>query len=560
VFAAIASMMFVGLTFGAYHHEGEEDANKFLNVYPDKAGTKLDHCALCHTGGPGKNETLLGSCQFCHYSYGYDGSGNVIDTLNTYGKAFLNGGYDEESLTSIESLDSDGDGYSNIDEINAIRFPGDANDDPSKVPAPYRIYTRDQIEAMTAHTQFMLMNTSRSGDQYAQYTGVPMKELLDDAGMLDSATHVVVYSVDGWSQTHPLEYDDQDVEAYHVYGNMPGKTYQYPPATYYYNTEADVATNPSYGWCEYDAPSCVGRSHGDAISVGNGLKAILAYKREGVYLDPGVINAENKLDGEGPFRVVVPQKIDPPPPPDQSSRAANQDVIWPYDDMGGDHNAGACSKSATIIKVEPLPAGTTDIDILEAGWAYVDQNKIIIYGAIDADTDGDGIPSSEEGPAADADPTKVGVREAHGTDLIEMQTGAGQFKNVACMAEDDPAVPQANKPASFEFPFGVVRFELINLSAGETVVVTLTFPDNVPTDAKYYKIHETAGWVEIPFGSNDGDTIITLQLTDGDATTDSDAVAGQITDPGALAVPAADDGDNDDDDDWWGSCFIKAIQ
>ncbi len=30
----------------AYHHEGEKDAEKFLTVYPNKAGTKLDHCAL----------------------------------------------------------------------------------------------------------------------------------------------------------------------------------------------------------------------------------------------------------------------------------------------------------------------------------------------------------------------------------------------------------------------------------------------------------------------------------------------------------------------------------
>jgi hypothetical protein len=37
----------------------------------------------------------------------------------------------------------------------------------------------------------------------------------------------------------------------------------------------------------------------------------------------------------------------------------------------------------TIIKVLPLPAGTTDIDVLEAGWQFVDQAKIIIYGAIE---------------------------------------------------------------------------------------------------------------------------------------------------------------------------------
>jgi len=37
----------------------------------------------------------------------------------------------------------------------------------------------------------------------------------------------------------------------------------------------------------------------------------------------------------------------------------------------------------TVIKVEPLPEGTTDIDTLEAGWEYVRDGKIVIYGAID---------------------------------------------------------------------------------------------------------------------------------------------------------------------------------
>jgi hypothetical protein len=36
-----------------------------------------------------------------------------------------------------------------------------------------------------------------------------------------------------------------------------------------------------------------------------------------------------------------------------------------------------------MIKVLPLPAGTTDINTLEAGWPYVDEEKIVIYGSID---------------------------------------------------------------------------------------------------------------------------------------------------------------------------------
>ena len=111
---------------------------------------------------------------------------------------------------------------------------------------------------------------------------------------------------------------------------------------------------------------------------------ILAISRDGDYLQPGVLGQDNKLDGEGPFRVVPPQKT--PCPPDQSSKAddaSNPETwIWPFDEAA-DHNAGFATRTATIIRVDPLPEGTTDIDTLEAGWNFVDENKIMVYGAID---------------------------------------------------------------------------------------------------------------------------------------------------------------------------------
>ncbi len=112
---------------------------------------------------------------------------------------------------------------------------------------------------------------------------------------------------------------------------------------------------------------------------------MLAFKRDGTYLEPGKLTPQNKLDGEGPFRVVPPQKL--PGPPDQKSTAPTTPPgggtwVWPFDN-NADHNAGFSTRTATIIKVEPLPAGTTDIDTMEAGWQYVDDAKIVVYGAID---------------------------------------------------------------------------------------------------------------------------------------------------------------------------------
>lgn len=161
-----------------------------------------------------KGKTVeVGSCQWCHQTYGYDGAGVIEETINSYGAAYRNAGRNAEAVTGIDGLDSDGDGYLNSTELAQGAFPGDADDHPGLIPAPYRIYTLDQLEALGSHTQFMLMNTSRSGDFYAQYTGVPLKNLLDDAGILASATGIWVYAPDGWGQSHPLEYN-ADLDQY----------------------------------------------------------------------------------------------------------------------------------------------------------------------------------------------------------------------------------------------------------------------------------------------------------------------------------------------------------
>jgi len=562
-------LLCAGSAQAAYHHEGERDAGKFLEVYPEKAGTKLDHCALCHAGGQVDNRGTMvpvGSCQWCHGTYGYDAAGGqeaLTGTLNPYGLAYLAANRTAQAVLDIDEADSDGDGQSNKTEITANRFPGDPGDHPGLAEAPYRVYNRAQLEALPQHTQFLLMNTSRSGDFYAQYTGVPMKELLDDAGILDSATSITVYAPDGWSQDHPLSYD-AGLDMYHVYGNAPEADYQYPPATYYYDNDADQSKNPDYGWCDYSAPSCSGRAHGSSIQVTGGLKALLALKRDGANLDPGLLNGENKLDGSGPFRVVVPQKY--PEAPDQSSKSDFQAVIWPYENAW-DHNAGSCSRSATILKVNPLPEGTTDINVLEAGWSYIDQEKIIVYGAIDGtDSNGNGILDSEEGQDEARDMDQDGIadykdadtacfRHTRGSSNIRINCSHGSFSQVTALEDSDPVLSQVGKPLNKQIPYGALKFDITGLTPGQEVTVQIEMPENVPVNATYYKITES-GWNELPLGSNDGDRIITITLTDGDPATDTDNLAnGTIVDPGALVTDITSSSDESDD-----SCFIGSAR
>ncbi len=392
----IASIFLVAVVcFAAYHHGGDTDSDIFRALYPNTVGTKLDSCATCHTGGtygtPPKT-TTLGSCQWCHYVTEYGAAAteeNLLRTLNSYGLAYRNNwptlGRTAAALLAIQDVDSDGDGFTNLAEINALTYPGDSSDNATKVPAPSRVISLKELKKMPRHKQFMLMNASRSDDSYTKYGGVALENLIKSIMLDGTATSITVYSPDGFATDHPFN-PSTNANAYHVFGI-------YPQGTFYYDERADIAkypvdiiTDPTYqiaGWCNYSSPSATGRANESLIFNPEGLKMLLAFKRDGEYLTPGKLNLENKLDGEGPFRVVPPQKI--PGPPDQRDPArtgANQNVIWPYN-RNADHNAGLSSRTVTMIKVLPLPPGTTDINTMEAGWPYVDEQKIVIYGSID---------------------------------------------------------------------------------------------------------------------------------------------------------------------------------
>jgi hypothetical protein len=83
------------------------DLGRFTTKYTNAAGTKLDSCSTCHTSPP---------------------------SLNAYGMAYRDNGRSTAALTAIEPLDSDGDTWTNLQEIQALTYPGNAADHPAGVP------------------------------------------------------------------------------------------------------------------------------------------------------------------------------------------------------------------------------------------------------------------------------------------------------------------------------------------------------------------------------------------------------------------------------------------
>jgi hypothetical protein len=345
-------------------HQNDQDVNNFLAVYPFAKSTKLDDCALCHPGGQVSGKSY-GSCDYCHVTYGLQPPHGQVP-FNGYGQAYKDAGTrDEAAIRGIEGADSDGDTYTNLQEIQALRFPGDSSDHPGLVAAPAMVMNLERILRLPDHSEFLLNNASKSDDWYARYRGAKIKDLLRYVGALPGATDITVFAPDGFSKTFPIDAPDPGTQ-YDVTGPY--------PYGYYYGGLDFVEYTFDPGYC-----------HDDGQRIPDKLYMLLGYLRDGDPLTKGKLTPDPAnptrlvLEGEGPYRLIIPQKI--AGGPDRPSTAAPVGDGWDYD-KNKDHNAGSSIRSVSAIRVEPLPDGTTDFSWAEGGWNLVDKARVVIYGAI----------------------------------------------------------------------------------------------------------------------------------------------------------------------------------
>jgi len=161
----IGVLLLVGLVLGVSGVAFASSSYKtqFNNRY-GTAGSAIDQCSLCHTTAP---------------------------SLNPYGTAFLNSGYD---FAAIESLDSDSDGFTNIAEITARTFPGDPNSKPAGSDTTLPTVSSFTIPATS--TSLTVPITSFAATDNVGVTGYLVNE---------SATKPAA-SAAGWTATAPTSY------------------------------------------------------------------------------------------------------------------------------------------------------------------------------------------------------------------------------------------------------------------------------------------------------------------------------------------------------------------
>ena len=161
-------------------------------------------------------------------------------------------------------------------------------------------------------------------------------------------------------------------------------------------------------------------------------------------------------------------------------------------------------------------------------------------GALDTDeglgdSDGDTVPDWQDQDTASL-PSPYGA----GFVAADLAEGAAQrldFTDARVLPSTDPSLPEAQRPASGAFLFGVLDLRASGLNLGETVTMALHLPIPMPPNSQYWRVDAT-GWHQASLGSNDGDATVTVSLTDGGADDRDGVVDGAVREVGGvLFVP-----------------------
>jgi hypothetical protein len=355
-------------------HENDRDIHNFIRQYPKAAGTRLDDCQTCHRGGVAQTDTEreFSPCSYCHLiqypnaKYKTGIPRNFEDTLNAYGIAYKQAGRTAEAVVAIAKLDSDKDKFSNAEEIESLRYPGDAASKPGQPLAPVVTLAWADIRKLQHHSQFMLMNaTTEAFDEYVSYAGVRVRDLLEAAHVnLDEAVGITVFAPDGYS----IDYAINDVTKPFARG-------------YYYSAPRSIEDKEK-ALVHY--PDSVPPGLTDGKEIPDSPWLLLAFERDGKPLDISHYEkGTGRLAGEGPYRLVKPQRnlmgdASKPGRPDRSVKSKTFGDGWDFN-KEIDHNAGSCVRGATVIRINPMPPGFEEYD-WKNGWPLVEGRQIVIFG------------------------------------------------------------------------------------------------------------------------------------------------------------------------------------
>ena len=214
-------------------------------------------------------------------------------------------------------------------------------------------------------------------------------------------------------------------------------------------------------------------------------------------------------------------KVNGPEPPE--SLCMDDDGI-----VRGAISYNASNTAGTFTPTCPLTNSTVYTATIASSTGGLSAAKTWEFTTIAAspDTDDDGIPDNEDDHPGNKGKGTPPSSRGHGKFLIDVTDTAGATLAVTKgMAETDASLNQAGMPSVYEFPDGLVSYQVIGVAPGGTATVKVSFPSGIPAGSKVYTVGP-AGFKEFGDPAVQGNTV-TLTLTDG-GQGDSDGVANGV--------------------------------
>jgi hypothetical protein len=189
--------------------------------------------------------------------------------------------------------------------------------------------------------------------------------------------------------------------------------------------------------------------------------------------------------------------------------------------------------------------GISDFDEWGKSSLPADMDGDGIIDALDTDSDNDGVLDSDE---AGVDRDMDGVPDRLDNKTATMATVQGKMSIVVnhptarlIQTTFIPTVSSNSNPPQVDFPYGGVSYKITDISAGESVLVTMIMPQNLPDNAEYWKYDDT-GFHKL--ASQVSGNEISFQITDGGISDSDHTVNGMIEDPGYIGIPQSESSAN----------------
>ncbi len=105
------------------------------------------------------------------------------------------------------------------------------------------------------------------------------------------------------------------------------------------------------------------------------------------------------------------------------------------------------------------------------------------------------------------------VGTATGTGKVVFASSIGNISDLSAFVETD--VDCSGKPKNVNFLHGLFSFRIIDIAPGSTTVVSVTLPVPTPGGTQFWQCVSGGVWQQLSVGSDDGDNMITISVTDG---------------------------------------------